>query len=398
MKAINQYTLKKILVILIWVMMGSGTVVLLIAAIARRNHERCSRVEIYFTGQQEHFIDRNEIMKVLESSNGGSPVSRPVHEIDISAMEERLAGNPWIRKVELYFDNNDVLRVHITEREPVARIFTTSGETFYIDTSLARLPWSDRYVPRVPVFTGFPQGTAADARQDSLLLADVRSLGVFLADHPFWMAQIDQVDITDNRTFDLVPELGSTIVHFGDAGDYRQKFSNLFCFYRQVLTRIGWDYYAAIDAQFSGQIVGVRKNAVTVKADAARSVQLMKAMVEDAQQQADDSTRVQLEPGDDEHSDIRTSREEDAVPSEDVVREGQKSGSVTPVHVPEKPVSGDENPAHPQPTSAHSRSIEKPNPNPAKVNKTQEPTSRPVDTEKKIPKAVMPPPKPTSGY
>ena len=62
----------------------------------------------------------------------------------------------WIKKAELFFDNNNVLEVRITEREPIARIFTTSGSSFYIDSSLARLPLSDKFSPRLPVFTDFP--------------------------------------------------------------------------------------------------------------------------------------------------------------------------------------------------------------------------------------------------
>ena len=31
------------------------------------------------------------------------------------------------------------------------------------------------------------------------------------------MAQIDQVDISPNRTFDLIPKLGNQVIRFGDA-------------------------------------------------------------------------------------------------------------------------------------------------------------------------------------
>ena len=51
----------------------------------------------------------------------------PVHSIDLAAMETELTKNRWIKKAELFFDNNNVLQVRITEREPIARIFTTSG-------------------------------------------------------------------------------------------------------------------------------------------------------------------------------------------------------------------------------------------------------------------------------
>ncbi len=399
MSAINKYTLKKLLVVMIWIMMGAGTVVLLIAAISKRNNERCTDVEIKISGiQNNFFIDKNEVLKILESSNGGTLKKKPVHQIDIASMESQLSKSPWVRNVELYFDNNDVLRVNIKEREPVARIFTTSGRSFYIDTSLTRLSLSDKFSPRLPVFTSFPSDAAVLSKQDSALMTDIRTFSEFFGDNPFWMAQIDQVDITANGEFDLIPKLGNTIIHFGDANDYRQKFNNLLCFYKQVLTKIGWDHYAAIDAQFKGQIVGVRKDAGEVKADAARSVQIMKAMIEDAQKQSDDSTNIQLDQSDDDNNNIHTSQAEDSVPSEDVVEKGQKKGSVTPIHVPEKPTSNGENSLNPKPQTIHSTSVEKPNPNPSKPDNAKEAKKQNDETEKRIPKAVMPPQKTKSEY
>ena len=56
-------------------------------------------------------------------------------------MEESVSANPWISKTQVFFDNNEILRVNITEREPIARIFTISGNTFYIDSVTgAQLP------------------------------------------------------------------------------------------------------------------------------------------------------------------------------------------------------------------------------------------------------------------
>jgi cell division protein FtsQ len=55
--------------------------------------------------------------------------------------------------MQLFFDNNEVLQVVIDEREPIARIFTVAGNSYYIDSSLERLPLSDKMSARLPVFT-----------------------------------------------------------------------------------------------------------------------------------------------------------------------------------------------------------------------------------------------------
>jgi cell division protein FtsQ len=150
-------------------------------------------------------------------------------------METELQKSKWIKKAELFFDNNNVLEVRISEREPIARIFTTSGLSFYLDSSLTRLPLSDKFSARLPVFTNFPTDVIVLSKEDSNLIKDIRILGGFIEANPFWMAQIDQVDISANRTFDLIPKLGNQIIHFGNAENYQEKFNNLLCFYKQVL-------------------------------------------------------------------------------------------------------------------------------------------------------------------
>jgi len=383
---------------MIWIMMGAGIVVLLIAAISKRNNERCTDIDVQISGVQNNFfIDKKEVLKILHNVSGGIIKTKPVHAIDLATMENQLKKVPWIEDAQLYFDNNDVLRVSIKEREPIARIFTTTGQSFYIDSSLKGLPLSDKFSPMVPVFTSFPGDAVKWSKQDSELINDIKTFSQFIAVNPFWMAQIDQVDITSNNEFDLIPKLGNSIIHFGDAENCAQKFNNLMCFYKQVLTKMGWDHYAAIDAQFSGQIVAVRKDAGEVKADSLKSVQIMKQMIEEAQKQSNDSTKVQLDQGTDDGNDINASHEEESAPREDVEKAGPNKGSVTPIHVPEKPTSGHESSVNPKSQSANSSSDEKPNPAPAKTKDVKQVNTKNEKENKRIPKAIMPP-KPKSEY
>jgi len=392
----GKYTFKKILVAAIWIMVGSGTVVLLVAAIEKRNNEQCTRVEIRITGVQNNFfIDKKDVISILEKANAGKLEKMPLHSIDIASMETELQKNQWIKNAELFFDNNNVLEVRIAEREPIARIFTTSGSSFYIDSSLTRLPLSDKFSPRLPVFTDFPTGVTALSKQDSNLIEDIRTLSQYINANPFWMAQIDQVDISSNRNFDLIPKLGDQVIHFGDAENYEQKFNNLLCFYKQVLTKLGWTHYSTIDVQFKGQVVGVRKGANEIKMDSLRSVQIMKALIADAQQHTNDSTNIQLDQPDDDNTNINSSSEIDNAPDEDVKINSNNNNKnhvpVAPVHVPDKPITNNQHVTKTNALTTNSSSVEKPNPNPVK-SKIVKPVIELKDPgkSKKNPKAVMP--------
>ncbi len=390
----GKYNFRKLLVIAIWMVLISGIVVLLVAAISKRNNERCAGVNIKITGVQDNFfIDQKEVMEVLQKTNRGKLKLKPLHSIDLSLMEIELQKSPWVKKAELFFDNNNFLEVKITEKEPVARIFTSSGLSFYIDSSLARLPLSDKFSARLPVFTSFPTDVIVLSRQDSNLVRDIRTLGEFFAANAFWMAQIDQVDILPDRTFDLIPKLGNQVIHFGNAENYLEKFNNLLCFYKQVSSKKGWSQYSSLDVQFKGQVVAVRRNAQEIKIDSLRSVQIMKAIIADAQKRSNDSTNIQLEQQDDNNNIINASKEVD-IPAEDVTEKTQEDnkerGSLTPIHVPEKPDPGIK---HEKKNVAgiHSSSNEKPNPIPVKKQPAKPPAASPGKTIKQQPKAVMPP-------
>jgi len=216
----------------------------------------------------------------------------------------------------------------------------------------------------------------------------------FIGTDPFWMAQIEQVDISPARTFDLIPKLGTQIIHFGKAENYHEKFSNLLCFYRQVLSKKGWNQYSSVDVQFRGQIVGIRRGAEEIKTDSLRAVQIMKAIIADAQKHTNDSTNIQLVQPEDNNSNINSSPVIENIPDEDV--KGNKNTddnhriSAAPIHVPEKPVFENQPAQKKTVLTSHPPSIEKSNPSLLKREVVKPPVPKALQNVKGKPKAVMP--------
>ena len=401
----NKYTFRKILVISVWILLGAGTVVLLVAAINKKEKERVAGVEIHISGvQNNYFIDKNDVLAVLEKANGGKLDKVAISDIDLTAMEKKLSDGQWVKKAELFFDNNNVLQIKISEREPVARIFTVSGASFYIDSSLMRLPLSDKFSARLPVFTGFPTEVKVLKKQDSVLLAEIKTLSEYIGSHPFWMAQIDQVDITPENEFEFIPKLGNQVIRFGDAVNYAEKFNKLLAFYKQVQTKTGWNLYSVIDVQYKGQVIGVRRNAAEIRSDSLRSLQIMKSIIADARKNTNDSTRIQLPEPQDNNDQINNSPVLQEVPVEapdetqipEIKSPDSKGGSVTPIHDPEKPVVKKQLPAESKSVIRHPSSNEKPDPTPSKkvmksTGKDSVKVKKTGTEEKRVPKAVMPP-------
>lgn len=231
--------------------------VLLIAAIRVRKDKTCRGYSIRITGAGEkRFLGEALVVDMLKSN--GNIRGRSVRRFDLQNIERRLERNNWVRNAELFIDNNQVLQVHIEEKEPVARIFTTDGNSYYISRNGEYLPLSQHYSARLPVFTNFPAGQLNRQRDDSLLVLDIEKVSDYLLKNEFWLSQIAQIDITPARTMEMVPVIGNHIIEFGDGADCEKKFHRLMLFYQQVLSKAGMDAYERIKVQYAGQIVGVK--------------------------------------------------------------------------------------------------------------------------------------------
>lgn len=257
-----------------WAVVLIGMAILLVAADNREQRHKCSDVLIGIRSTGEKFyIEESDILKQLEAASGGPLRNRSISSINLARLESTLESNPWIHFAELYIDNRDALHVTVSEREPVARVFTQSGSSFYIDSAGVRMPLLDKLTARVPVVTGFTNARRLTGR-DSILLKEVKAVAQYIYAHPFWNAQVGQVDITPGGKIELVPVIGNHIIRLGDAQKIDEKLNNLLVFYRQVMSRAGFDKYKVLDLQYEGQVVAVHKGA----ASPVDSVQLQQSI------------------------------------------------------------------------------------------------------------------------
>lgn len=250
---------KKILLFILWAAIGTVVLVFTVQAMHKQEDKTCRGYDIDIAGGSDSwFIDKKDVLAVL--TNDGAKVirGRSLKSFDLRVMENRLEKSPWVRDAQLFFDNNDVLRVTITEARPIARIFTVTGNSFYIDTALQRLPLSAKVSARLPVFTSFPTDKERLGAADSTLMADIKAMSLYMAKDPLWMAQIAQVDIMPDRKFEMIPTIGRHVIEFGNGQDYEKKFRRLLIFYKDVLSKTGMDTYSRINVQFDRQVIGVR--------------------------------------------------------------------------------------------------------------------------------------------
>ena len=125
--------IRKISFFTFWSVIGTGVIVLLIAAINHRNSRACKGYDIQISGESGPlFMDKKEVMDILTHKGKEKLEGKTIASFNLLQLEEAVAKNPWAKKINVFFDNNEILHVNITERVPLARIFTIGGSSFYI--------------------------------------------------------------------------------------------------------------------------------------------------------------------------------------------------------------------------------------------------------------------------
>ncbi len=261
----------------LWWLLGICLIGLLTAGMQYKKHLPCSDIKVNIERVKGHvFIDEKDITQIL--TNNGVAIGKPISDIPLQQLESVLKQQPWIYNAELFFDNNQVLNATILEREPLARIFTLGGTSFYIDSSGMQLPLSKDYSARVPMFTAFTSGKKKLSKPDSLLMSDIKKIATIIQQDSFWNAQVSQVNITANKTFEIIPVLGNQVIKLGNADSLQSKFDRLTAFYKQVWVKAGFEKYESISVEFNGQIVAVKRGVPKPTIDTPAAQRLISAM------------------------------------------------------------------------------------------------------------------------
>ena len=286
----KRYSIKNILLTTFWVALGGATIFLLVAAIKKKEANRCKGIEINIHGVSNNFfVDKKDILNSITAMEETNPVGKTIGSFNLKKMEQALEKDVWIKSAELFFDNNETLQVTVQEREPVARVFTSTGTTFYIDDELAMLPLSEKFSARLPVFTNFPSDKKVLTKADSSLLMGIKTISIAIQKDSFSMAMIEQVDITTQRLFEMIPKIGNQLIVFGDATDADAKLAKLKLFYKEIMVKAGWNNYSVINVQYKNQVVAKIKGAEDIVADSLRTLQILQMLAERAQRQSEDS-------------------------------------------------------------------------------------------------------------
>ena len=365
-----------------WLLVIGGISTLLVAANRKEKSHVCRDILIGIKGNEGKFyVEKEDVLKLMDRTAGNSLLQQDVTAINLRRLEDGLKTNPWIKNAELYFDSKDALHVFVEEREPIARVFTIAGNSFYMDSSGARMPLLDKMSIRVPVVTGFTSARKFNAA-DSTILEQTKQVVQFIYGNEFWNAQVGQIDITTERKFELIPVIGNHIIKLGAGENVGEKLNKLYVFYKQVMSKVGFNKYAALDVQYNGQVIAIKKE----PASPIDSIQLQKNIQELMNKASMQNIEEDMLPAQNTKTDstVSTSTAQDNPVSTKTISNPIDSNQSNQNTAKEKVAT---NPISKKPTV----SIEKPKLNVKKDNGSANPKKvSAAKVNKTVPKAVMP--------
>ena len=254
-------TLKHKIIQAIWVAILLAVVVLFFVAMQKKQTSFCTSIEIEITNQQQQsFVNKKSIEEIIRAAYNLQSTS--IKKIDIQAIEKAIEKNEWVQNADLFFDAQHKLKVLLQQRNPIARLFSLDGATFFLDSAGKRLPVTNTTLARVLVITGFPSSNLILSSTDSALLMQVKKISNAIAKDSILQSQIAQLNITLTGSFELSTAMGNQKIFFGDDSDIDEKFNKVKTFYTKIFTQFGVEKYSGIDVRFKNQIVATQSNYV----------------------------------------------------------------------------------------------------------------------------------------
>jgi cell division protein FtsQ len=234
---------------------------------ASANSKHCGGIIIDINDSSEyHFVTKRQLLN-LAYGNSTRIAGKPVKEVSVSAIENRINVLRELKKAEVYISIDGMVHVYVEQRTPVMRVMPGDGGDFFVDEDGVVVRRRNLYNPRIHIVEGNVSITSAMLNGVSILdtaikhsiLKDIYPLVNYINDDKFWSAQIDQIYVDGNDEIDLIPRTGSQVVHLGSAENYEGKLRNLEAFYDKVLPEVGWNKYSVINLEFKDQIVCKRR-------------------------------------------------------------------------------------------------------------------------------------------
>ena len=264
--------MKKWMKITLWSLFGCGLIALHVFINNTIAEKRVIPPEIEIKSEANNtFITEDELLYFLKAKGVIFDLQKR-SELEIESIEDALLKISQVKTVDVYQYVTGEWKITLELRKPIARIYNTRGDNFYLDEDGVTVSSEASHVARVLIVTGDINDLESSVsvpdiiNNDSLIsirrLDDIYRISHYVCNDPLLHSLIGQIHLKKNGDFILVPLVGDQKIIVGSAYSNREvksKFEKLKIFYNEAMPFEGWDKYSEINLKFEGQIVCKKK-------------------------------------------------------------------------------------------------------------------------------------------
>jgi len=258
--------------IVFWGGLGIYFLIIIIFSTNKMRALRYNTVTIIISDSTQHqFINADDITKIL-AENKIRIYGTPFDSLNTLKLEKLIKqNNNVIKNIEIFPTYQGKLFVRITQRNPILRVITYNHTSFYIDEDGHLMPFSTKYISRVPVATGninaniemFPPDFNAQTSTCRFpyekTIHNLFAFSTMIYNNPFWHKNVEQLVIKSENQLIIIPVVGNFIINFGSLENIKNKLKYLEVMYKDILPKVGWNKYSEINLSFKNQIVCTKK-------------------------------------------------------------------------------------------------------------------------------------------
>lgn len=256
--------MKRIINVTLWIAVLAGLSVLVGFIESEHKKITCKQllVSIDYKGS-EPLISTEELNAVIYEAFD-SLVGKKLSDIHSVEIENFINNIDFVESAEVYSTINGIMKIKVQQRTPILRIINSSNQNYYIDQKGRLLPVKTGSSTRVLIASGYIGQKYSDTldvtiAEHSQTLNELYSLSTFIGKDNFLNAQIEQIYVTNEGEYELVPKVGRHLIVFGDISNMENKFSKLKVFYEQGMKKSGWAKYNKINLKYKDQVVCEKK-------------------------------------------------------------------------------------------------------------------------------------------
>jgi cell division protein FtsQ len=270
--------LKKVLLILSGVAVVVLFMFVLTSSVQHQNQLVCNAVQVNIDYEKGiSFLMDSDVKQKLDYLSGGALVGKVLSTVDFRTLEKEMEKNPFVESAEIYTDQQQVVHVNVVQKYPILRVINNDGVGYYISDKGKKIPMSDKFTAHVPVALGVVE-THEDLYGDSIVLNQLFELTNFVRKDTLLNALVDQIYVHENGEFDIQPKFGYHTIVFGKVDEMMaDKFDRLKIFYKEALTKFGWEKYNKVNLKFKNQVVcEKRESSANIDGDLITDAQKVK--------------------------------------------------------------------------------------------------------------------------